>query len=322
MDKVRVGVIGAGAHANFAHYPSLASMSDVEIIAISDLNEERLNRTADRYGVIGRYKDFREMVNREKMDAVYIVVPPHQLYDLAIYCLKKGLNVFVEKPPGITYEQTKNMALTAKKYGCKTMVGFNRRFIPLMRKVRAIVEKRGPIIQCAATFYKNMVGAWLPYYEGAVDILTCDAIHAVDTLRWMGGEVKTVASLINQFYAEYNNSFNALIKFKGGAVGFLMTNWAVGKRIHTFEMHSKGISAFINPDDKAVVYADNNEEPIATITATEAAGSQDRVKYYGFYDENRHFIDCIKEDRDPETNFEDAAKTMELINRIYYSQLC
>lgn len=104
MDKVRVGVIGAGAHANFAHYPSLASMRDVEIIAISDLNEERLNRTADRYGVIGRYKDFREMVNREKMDAVYIVVPPHQLYDLAIYCLKKGLNVFVEKPPGITCE--------------------------------------------------------------------------------------------------------------------------------------------------------------------------------------------------------------------------
>ena len=107
------------------------------------------------------------------------------------------------------------------------------------------------------------------------------------------GEVGTVASLINQFYAEYNNSFNALIKFKGGTVGFLMTKWAVGKRIHTFEMHSRGISAFINPDDKAVIYADNCEEPIATITAAEAAGSQDRVKYYGFYDENRHFIDRI-----------------------------
>ncbi|MEM1990380.1 MAG: Gfo/Idh/MocA family oxidoreductase [Candidatus Bathyarchaeia archaeon] len=321
MDKVRVGVIGAGAHANFAHYPSLASMRDVEIVAISDLNEERLNKTADKYGVIGRYKDFREMIDKERLDAVYIIVPPHQLYDLAIFCLKKRLNVFVEKPPGITYEQNRNMALTAKKYGCKTMVGFNRRFIPLMRKVRAIVEERGPIIQCAATFYKSMVGAWLPYYEGAVDILTCDAIHAVDTLRWMGGEVETVASLINQFYAEYNNSFNALIKFKGGTVGFLMTNWAVGKRIHTFEMHSRGISAFINPDDKAVIYADNCEEPIATITAAEAAGSQDRVKYYGFYDENRHFIDRIKEDKEPETNFEDAAKTMELINKIYNSQI-
>jgi predicted dehydrogenase len=136
----------------------------------------------------------------------------------------------------------------------------------------------------------------------------------------MGGEAEKVSSIINQFYAEYNNSFNAIIKFKGGAVGFLATNWAVGKRIHTFEMHSKGISAFINPDDKAFIYADNREEP-TIITATEAAASQDRIKYYGFYDENRHFIDCIKKGEEPETNFKDAAKTMELINRIYNSQI-
>jgi len=320
LDRVRVGMIGAGAHANFAHYPSLAAMDDVEIVAVCDLNEERLNATADKYGVESRYRDYREMVVKEKMDAVYVIMPPHQLYDVVIYCLKQKLNVFIEKPPGITYEQTKNMALTAEKYGCKTMVGFNRRFIPLMRKVKALVEGRGPIIQCMATFYKNMVGAWLPYYEGAVDILTCDAIHAVDTLRWMGGEVENVASVISQFYAEYNNSFNALIKFKGGAVGFLVANWAVGKRIHTFEMHSKGISAFINPDDKAVIYADNKEEPIV-MTAAEAAASQDRIKYYGFYAENRHFIDCIKEDREPETSFKDAAKTMELVNKIYNSQI-
>ena len=41
MDRVRVGMIGAGAHANFAHYPSLAAMDDVEIVAVCDLNEER-----------------------------------------------------------------------------------------------------------------------------------------------------------------------------------------------------------------------------------------------------------------------------------------
>jgi len=306
--------------ANFAHYPSLAAMSDAEIVAISDLVEEKLNKTADKYGVKGRYRDFREMVAKEELDAVYIIMPPHHLYDLVIHCLKQKLNIFIEKPPGVTYEQTKNMALTAERNGCKTMVAFNRRYIPLMRKVRALVEERGPIIQCMATFYKNAVGAWLPYYEGAVGVLTSDAIHAVDTLRWIGGEPERVASDVNRFYAEYDNSFNALIRFKDGASGFLVTNWAVGKRVHTFEMHAKGISAFINPDDKALIYADNKEEPV-TITTTEAAGSEDRVKYYGFYAENRHFIDCIKEDREPETSFKDAAKTMELVNRIYNSQI-
>ncbi len=321
MRKIKVGMIGAGSMANFAHYPSLASFNDTEIVAISDLVEEKLNKTADKYGVKGRYRDYKEMLAKEELDAVYIIMPPHHLYDLVIHCLKQKLNVFIEKPPGITYEQTKNMALTAERNGCKTMVAFNRRYIPLMRKVRFLVEERGPIIQCVATFYKNAVGTWLPYYEGAVDILTCDAIHALDTLRWMGGEAESVVSDINRFYAEHNNSFNALLRFKNGASGFLVTNWAVGKRVHTFEMHAKGISAFINPDDKALIYADNKEEPI-TITAVEAADSEDRVKYYGFYAENRHFIDCIKEDREPETNFKDAAKTMGLINRIYNSQIC
>ncbi len=92
------------------------------------------------------------------------------------------------------------------------------------------------------------------------DILTCDAIHAVDTLRWLGGEIKKISSDIEKFYAEYNNAFNALLKFENGTIGFLLTNWAAGKRIFSVEMHAKGISAFVEPDNKTVIYKDNKEE--------------------------------------------------------------
>ena len=115
----------------------------------------------------------------------------------------------------------------------------------------------------------------------------------------MGGEVKHLVGDVNHFFSEYESSFNALLKFKDGTSGFLCTNRAVGKRIHTFEMHAKGISAFINPDREAQIYVDNIEEP-TIITSTEAAQSEDRVKYYGFYDENRHFIDCLINDSKPE----------------------
>ncbi len=63
------------------------------------------------------------------------------------------------------------------------------------------------------------------------DILTCDAIHSVDNLRWMGGEVKKIISSVKNLYAEYDNAFNALLEFENGAVGMLITNWVVGKRI-------------------------------------------------------------------------------------------
>ncbi len=319
MDKVRIGFIGAGGLANAVHYPSLAEFDDVVISAICDLDDSRLNSTADKYNVEKRYKDYKRMVEEVDLDAVYIIMPPHHLFDLVIYCLNRKLNVFIEKPPGVTAEQTRNMALTAEKNGCLSMVGFNRRFIPLMVTAKKIVTERGEIIQCSATFYKNSIGA-PPYYNGAIDILTCDAIHAVDILRWMGGEVVSLASDIRKIYAEYDNSFNAILKFENGAVGFLLTNWVVGKRVHTFEMHAKGISAFVDADNNAVIYKDNNESA-QIINAREIAGSSENYKYYGFYSENRHFIDCIKLKRMPETNFADAYKTMELVNRIYASQI-
>ena len=136
------------------------------------------------------YSDYREMLDAEKPDGVYCLMPPHHLYDISINVLQRGHNLFVEKPPGLNAFQTSSMAKTAAKYGALTMTAFNRRFIPLMREVRAQVEARGPIIQFQSVFLKHQFtpAGDLPYYGGATDILSCDAVHAVDVCRWLGGE--------------------------------------------------------------------------------------------------------------------------------------
>jgi predicted dehydrogenase len=318
MRTVKVGVVGAGSHANNVHYPSICAIEQAELVAVCDLNSERLKMTADKYAIPNRYVDYREMLEKEELDAAYVIVPPHQLYDIAVDFLKDGINLFIEKPPGITRNQTESLAWYAEKHECKTMVGFNRRFIPLLREVKEILEKRGPINQCVSTFYKNMMSEEPPYYSGAVDVLTSDVIHAIDTLRWMGGsEVEEVYSSIRKLFFEYENSFNALITFKNGTVGLLMSNWTAGSRIHTFEMHSKGMSAFVNPNDRALIYADGKAEPEIITTFEAAGGSTEFYVYYGFLEENIHFIRCIVEDREPETCFRDAAKTMSLVETMF-----
>jgi len=317
LRRARIGIIGAGSHANAVHYPSLASIEEAEITAICDIDGERLQKTGDKYGVKNRYSDYKMMMEKEDLEAVYVIMPPYQLYDIVVDCLKEGLSVFIEKPPGVSVQQTRSLAWHADKHGCRTMVGFNRRFIPLMRKVKEMVEERGPINQCVSVFYKNLLSEEPPYYRGAVDILTSDTIHAVDTLRWMGGgEAKKVYSSVRKLFSEYYNSFNALVYFENGTIGFLMSNWAAGTRIHMFEMHSKGISALINPNEKALVYADDKPEPKIIPTHEAAGGSKEFHVYYGFYDENKHFIECVLKDEQPETCFEDAVKTMELIDSI------
>ncbi|HUT76004.1 MAG TPA: Gfo/Idh/MocA family oxidoreductase [Armatimonadota bacterium] len=319
MEKVRLALIGAGAMAQSVHYPSLAEMEDVELAGLCDLDRARLQDTGDRFGIEVRSQDYRTLIEQTAPDAVYILMPPHQLFDLAIHCLERKLNVFIEKPPGVTSVQARGLARAAERSGSLTMVAFNRRFIPAARAAKERVQQRGPITQCVATFYKNQLGG-APYYGGAIDVLTCDAIHAVDALRWMGGEVVCAASDIRALESDFDNSFNALLSFESGAAGALLTNWAVGKRVHTLEMHATGISAFVDTDERAVIYQDN-EAVGEEIWSRDLAGSDEPHKRLGFFAENRHFIDCIRQGRLPETHFGDAVRTMELVDLIYAARM-
>lgn len=330
MDRIRVGFIGAGRLANSVHYPSLASFDDVEISAICDLNEERLNETANKYGVSERFKDYKDMIKKVPLDVVYAIMAPipfgdyanaEPLYKIVIECLKRGLHVFIEKPPGISLAETKKMAEASKKYDCKTMVGFNRRFIPVFRRAKHIVEEQGPITHCLAAFHKNMIGKPEPWES--VSYLVADVIHAVDALRFMGGEPESIAAHVTSFYANYPNSFNALVKFKNGCVGHLCSNYSSGGRVHYFEMHSRSIYAFVNipfePEkQEAIILRDDKPygkaETLKNLTLV--GGCRDFHVTYGFLQENRHFIDCIKKDEEPETNFKDALKTMKLVEHI------
>lgn len=317
MERVRVGFLGAGRFANEVHYPSLAEFSDVSIVAVCDVDQHRLLATADAWGVRDRFTDLQHMLDQATPDAVYICMPPHQLFDPVVECLRRGLHVFVEKPPGVSAEQTRSFARLAESSGSLTMVGFNRRFMPALVRAVGAVRERGEITHCAASYYKHYL-ADSPYYDGPATMLVLDGIHAVDALRWVGGEVDAVASSVGRYANGYANSFRAMIRFAGGCTGFLSADWAAGKRIQTLEMHSTGVSAFVNVDESAVIWKDDSEQP-EVLDVRRAAGSDEFRVYYGFREENRHFIDCVKTGQEPLTSFADAVLTMELAERLQCS---
>jgi len=319
--KLKVAIIGAGGRAVSTHYPALDFMKDVQIAAVCELNEERLNKVCDQFKIKGRYSDYKQMVEEVAPDAVYAIMPPQVLYGVVADLLEMKQNVFIEKPPAVTSEQTRQMAILAEKYDAITGVTFQRRFSPALVKAKKMCEARGDIHSCVATFYKNAVGA-APYYKGALDILTCDAIHAVDTLRWMaGGEVKSVASDVRRLHATHYTSHFALVTFDSGATGILQTNWMAGRRFFTVEMHAPGISAFMDPEEGGNMYADGKLEPMESLDPAEVAGGPEPWRAYGGYDTNLHFMDCIRKKQQPQTCFEDAVKTMELVDKIYASQI-
>jgi predicted dehydrogenase len=321
MEKVKVGFIGAGGLATAKHYPSLSDMDDVEIVGLSDLVQEKMDLVAEKFNIKNKFIKYQDLIEKTSPEAVYIVMPPHHLFDIAVYCLKLGLNVFLEKPPGITKEQTRQLALLAEKKGVLTMTGFQRRFSPVLVEAKKKVDELGGVVQCQANFFKYSPGIGA-YFQGAIDILTCDAIHAVDTLRWMGGDVKKVVSVVSNLFSDGPNRFCALMEFENGGVGYLSTNWMSGARVYSVEMHGKGILVLADPEVDAKVYKEGGKE-VDIIKAEMFTGEEDPDSYKntGFFHENKHFIESIKTKSLPQTNFADAYKTMELVDRIYHSQM-
>lgn len=303
--------------ANAVHYPSLSEMKDVDMAAICDLAPGKAQETAERFGIPLVFTDYRDMLDNVKPQAVYVLMPPHHLFDIAVDVMRRKHHLFIEKPPGLNAYQNRQLALHAKRNGVIAMCGFQRRYVPLINELKKKVEARGPIHTAEANFIKFAPDP-AAYYGGAIDILSCDAVHAVDALRYLcGGDVLRVASSVRAIDADAPNAFYAIVQFSTGATGILKTNWACGHRVFSVQMHTTGMSAYAEPDAGGTLYTDGSTEPEHFDPAV-CARSEAYWHVQGFFAENRHFIDCIKKGIQPLSALEDTVKTMELVERIYH----
>jgi hypothetical protein len=115
--------------------------------------------------------------------------------------------------------------------------------------------------------------------------------------------------------------FLAIVKFSNGATGFLKSGYKMGRRIFAVEAHSEGISFFGDPEEGGKVFTDGNVAPSKVLDAHKLSRSKKTYRAYGEHAMNLHFMDCIREGRQPETHLDDAIKTMELVDAIHRSQI-
>ncbi len=316
-EKVRVAMVGAGSMANNVHYPSLASFADVEFAGICDLRQDRLNETGDKYGIEKRYLDYQKMIEQTAPDAVYVIGQPDVMYPIWVWCLQHGLNLYIEKPMGITLHQARALAYLADQKCCITQVSFQRRSCPMVVRLRAECLRHGPIVHAVCRFYKYQL---TPYLD-ARDHMMDDSIHSIDTLRWMcGGEVVDLECKTRRIQVPDINFISATLHFNNGSTGFLINSWSSGRRIFAVEMHAPGICAEAEHEGKGRLYAGGDTTGVEYDTR-EVAGSDQLFVYGGFQAKNREFIDCLRLGRQPGSNFQDALKTMEVAERILAQSL-
>ena len=145
--QVRAGFIGCGGHSFRNLYPTF-QFAPVQLAATCDLSLDKARAFAAKFGAPAAYDDYRRMIEREKLDCVFLCTG----YDsagrptypkLAADCLDAGLHVWMEKPPAASCGEIQAVQERAAAAGKNVMVGLKKMFFPANEKARRLMDEEG-----------------------------------------------------------------------------------------------------------------------------------------------------------------------------------
>ena len=327
MLELKVGVIGCGSHAE-SHFQEIADEPRLHLAAIAEIDPERRERAVQKHEPDASFDDYQDMLQKTDLDVVYVETLPGHLLPIVLACLDEGINTSIEKSPGMNSRETQAMAEAARTSKGKAMVSFNRRYFPEVLAVRQKVQERGGAVDVGATYNKPLSQArQASMTDISPDPIIGDAIHHVDLLRWLAGPSEGEAARAVEVYATVQDGVrpgshrhNAAIRFDSGAIGSMVCHYGVGFRIQRAEAHAEDLSFYLDltTRDRRIEYytaGDSGSEAEWIGRPVKEALDLDSVGGPG-YNETRHFVDCILEDRMPWSNLDDAVNTMKLCEAI------
>jgi predicted dehydrogenase len=141
QQKVRVGVLGAGAWARFAHIPGYKRDPRCELVAIADPVIERAREFAAEFDIPHVYGSHAELIARDDIHLVDVCTPSATHFELSWAALSAGKHVLCEKPVAYDYQDTLRAAALARSKNLKTKLGFTFRYSPAMRYMKELIDE-------------------------------------------------------------------------------------------------------------------------------------------------------------------------------------
>ncbi len=220
--RIRAAVIGCGGHAFRNIFPTF-QYAPVELAAVCDINKDQAAAVGRQFGAQAVYADYREMLERENLDAVFVITN----YDehgkprypkIAIDAMQAGVHAWIEKPPAASREEIEAMMAASKQSGKFTGVGFKKMFFPANVKAKEIISEPtfGELTTITARYPQQM-----PPFEERSDSKKMVSfldhmVHPHSLLLYLAGKLDTL-------YVERHKDGASVValRFKNGCVGAL-----------------------------------------------------------------------------------------------------
>lgn len=304
--KIRVGIIGTGYVARNNFLPVLPRFEDVEIVGVASGSLEHAKQAQRLCGAEHAVENIAQLTDLG-VDCAFVLTPKQVHAEQISFLMQHGVDVYSEKPMATTLKDAAAMVELSEKTGRKLMIGFNRRYAPVCTKAKSVYAEKGPDVIIGQ---KNRPKT---EYRATLE----NAIHIVDLMRYFGGEVVNVHAISKYDDPYYETFTTAQMEFESGASGILVADRSSGQWEESIEMHGGSRSVLISMPN-SVAITDGEEKHITEMTplAMGWAKSEDNL---GFSFAIRHFLDCVRDNRKPDTDAADAYKTHELLDRILRS---
>lgn len=196
----RVAIIGCGDVAT-VHFEAVAAIDGAELVAVCDTDPGRLAAASQKHGVPA-YGDVTTLLDEVRPDVVHVCTPHNQHVDPAIAALERGVNVISEKPLASTMADGERLAAAAAASPARIGICFQNRYNQAVKAMAqrlasgefgAVLGGSGSVMwNRSADYYLNR--PWRGSWEGGGGgLLMNQAIHTLDLLQWMLGEVTSVS---------------------------------------------------------------------------------------------------------------------------------
>lgn len=234
IEKLKTAIVGLGKVADL-HATALVKLKGSQFTAVCSSKKEKADLFAKKYNVKA-FTDVSEMVTKENIDVIIVCTPHPYHVGPAIAAIEAGSNVLIEKPFASSLEDCDAMLEASKKYKKQIGVICQRRWYLPVQRVKAAID--GGKIGRPVFGTVNMLGwrdeayynsdPWRGTWEGeGGGVLVNQAPHQLDLLQWFMGEIDElygVWSNLNHPYIEVEDTANAIIKFKSGAIANIIVS--------------------------------------------------------------------------------------------------
>jgi predicted dehydrogenase/threonine dehydrogenase-like Zn-dependent dehydrogenase len=284
--QLAIGFIGAGNYASSMLLPHLSRLATTHLAHVATTRSLSAVNAQRRFGFQSASTSADAVLDDTSLDAIFIVTRHHTHADLVCRALETGKAVFVEKPLALTRDELDRVIEVAMKTGNdRLMVGFNRRFAPLLVQMRSRFGQPGgsSVTRYLVNAGPLDAGSWYRNEELEGSRFTGEGGHFIDTLSWWAG------SLPEQVYAAggpEKDDVQATVRFQNGSSGVITYVTTGNPRYpkETLDAAAGGRSARLDNFKKAAVWAGRSQ------SSTRSRGGQDKGQRH----ELAQFVEAIR----------------------------